>query len=49
VEHLAAERFRTRAAAALAADVTLADELDARRIDPYRAAAMLVDETPAAE
>jgi len=49
VESLAAARFRLRAAAALEADRTLADELEARRIDPYRAAAMLGDETAAAE
>jgi LAO/AO transport system kinase len=49
VESLAAARFRLRAAVALEADRTLADELEARRIDPYRAAAMLGDETAAAE
>lgn len=48
VESLVAERFRLRAAAALADDEKLADELEARRIDPYRAAAMLVEETAAA-
>ena len=41
VESLAAERFRLRAAEALRADPRLADELEARRLDPYRAAAML--------
>ena len=41
VESLAAERFRVRAAEALRADPQLADELEARRLDPYRAAAML--------
>ena len=41
VESLAAERFRLRAAEALRADPQLADELEARRLDPYRAAAML--------
>jgi GTPase len=49
VESLAAARFRLRAAAALGSDGALADELEARRIDPYRAAAMLNDETAAAE
>ena len=49
VEHLAAERFRTRVSAVLAADETVAEGLESRRIDPYRAAAMLVDETAAAE
>lgn len=48
VESLAAERFRLRAAAALATDDALADDLEARRIDPYRAAAMLSDETAVA-
>ena len=48
VESLAAERFRVKAAAALRSDGALADELAARRIDPYRAAAMLMDETAAA-
>ena len=43
VEALAAERFRGRVAAALEADPSLAGELAARRIDPYGAAAMLVD------
>jgi LAO/AO transport system kinase len=49
VEHLAAERFRTRVAKAIAADPTVVGDLESRRIDPYRAAAMLVDETAAAE
>jgi LAO/AO transport system kinase len=48
VESLAAARFRVRAAAALATDGALADELISRRVDPYRAAAMLADETAAA-
>ena len=48
VESLAAARFRVKAAAALTSDGALADELVARRIDPYRAAAMLTDETAAA-
>jgi LAO/AO transport system kinase len=43
VEGLAAARFRVRVAAALADDEALADELEARRIDPYRAAAMLTE------
>ncbi len=48
VESLAAERFRLKAAAALKTDGALADELVSRRLDPYRAAAMLADETAAA-
>lgn len=48
VESLAAERFRMRAATALTTDGALTDELVARRLDPYRAAAMLADETAAA-
>jgi LAO/AO transport system kinase len=47
VESLAAARFRVRAAMALTTDGALADELVARRLDPYRAAAMLADETAA--
>jgi LAO/AO transport system kinase len=48
VELLAAERFRARAASALAADGELADDLAARRTDPYRAAAILAERaTPA--
>jgi LAO/AO transport system kinase len=43
VETLAAERFRLRASAVLATG-SLADDLATRRMDPYRAAAMLVDE-----
>jgi LAO/AO transport system kinase len=42
VESLAAERFKMAAAEALRADPALADDLAARRLDPYRAAAMLV-------
>ena len=42
VESLAAERFRTVAAGALEGDAALTDDLTARRIDPYGAAAMLV-------
>jgi LAO/AO transport system kinase len=49
VESLAAARFRLRAAAALEADGSLVDELEARRIDPYRAAAMLGDESAVTE
>ncbi len=41
VESLAAERFRLRAAAALALDPKLAEDLSARRIDPYRAASTI--------
>jgi LAO/AO transport system kinase len=48
VESLAAARFRVKAATALATDGALADELVSRRLDPYRAAAMLADETAAA-
>jgi GTPase len=48
VESLAAERFRLKAATALKTDGALADELVSRRLDPYRAAAMLADETAAA-
>jgi hypothetical protein len=43
VESLAAERFRALAAAALDADGSLAEDLVARRVDPYRAAAILVE------
>ncbi len=42
VESLAAERFRVDASAALRGDAALAGALTGRRIDPYRAAAMLV-------
>jgi len=48
VESLAAARFRVKAAVALTTDGELADGLVARRIDPYRAAAMLTDDTAAA-
>jgi LAO/AO transport system kinase len=47
VESLAAARFRVKVAA-LTADGALAEELVSRRVDPYRAAAMLADETAAA-
>jgi len=43
VEALAAERFRTRAATTLAADPALAEDLASRRLDPYAAAAMLLE------
>ena len=43
VEALAAERFRTRAATALAGDPALAEDLASRRLDPYAAAAMLLE------
>jgi LAO/AO transport system kinase len=42
VEALAAERFRSNAAARLAAEPELTADLEARRIDPYAVAAMLV-------
>jgi LAO/AO transport system kinase len=42
VQNLAAERFKVAAAETLRADATLGDDLAARRLDPYRAAAMLV-------
>jgi LAO/AO transport system kinase len=41
VESLAAERFRIRAGAVLAGDRQLAEDLAARRVDPYRAAEIL--------
>jgi LAO/AO transport system kinase len=41
VEGLAASRFRVRVAAVLADNPELADDVEARRVDPYRAAAML--------
>jgi len=47
VESLAAERFRLHAAATLEADARLVDDLAARRIDPYAAAAHLIDSSPA--
>jgi LAO/AO transport system kinase len=43
VEILAAERFRALAAIAFAADESLAEDLVARRTDPYRAAAILAE------
>jgi hypothetical protein len=48
VESLAAARFRVKAAIALTADGALADDLVSRRVDPYRAAAILAGETAAA-
>jgi len=48
VESLAAERFRREASLVLAADPALVESLEARRLDPYRAAAMLVREAAAA-
>ncbi|MDH5224687.1 MAG: methylmalonyl Co-A mutase-associated GTPase MeaB [Actinomycetota bacterium] len=44
VEALTAERFRLQVASALADDAALVEDLVERRIDPYRAAAMLVGE-----
>jgi LAO/AO transport system kinase len=43
VEVLAAERFRVRASAAVDRDGRLLDDLEAGRIDPYRAATLLVE------
>jgi LAO/AO transport system kinase len=45
VEALAAERFRVSAAATLESDPGLVDDLAARRLDPYAAAAMLVEKS----
>ncbi len=42
VEALAAERFRATASRVLEGDAALTGDLTARRVDPYRAAAMLV-------
>jgi LAO/AO transport system kinase len=44
VESLVAERFRLRAGEALRLDPSIAEGLEARRLDPYRAAAMLVEQ-----
>jgi hypothetical protein len=41
VEALAAERFRVRVAASFDDALSLAEDLAARRVDPYRAAAIL--------
>lgn len=49
VESLAAERFKLAASRALDADGDLAGELAARRLDPYRAAAMLVEKAASTE
>jgi LAO/AO transport system kinase len=49
VESLAAEGFRTRVAAAFADDPALARDLVARRVDPYRAAAILASTAATAE
>jgi LAO/AO transport system kinase len=49
VESLAAEGFRTRVAAAFADDPALARDLAARRVDPYRAAAILTSAAATAE
>lgn len=49
VESLAAERFKLAAARALEGDGDLAGELAARRLDPYRAAAMLVETAASTE
>ncbi|MGZ5213788.1 MAG: methylmalonyl Co-A mutase-associated GTPase MeaB [Actinomycetota bacterium] len=48
VESLAAARFRVKAALALTTDGALAEDLVSRRVDPYRAAAILTGETAAA-
>ncbi len=48
VESLAAARFRVKAALVLTTDGELADDLVSRRVDPYRAAAILAGETAAA-
>lgn len=47
VESLAAARLRSRVRAMLAEDGSLADDLAERRVDPYRAAAILMDRVPA--
>ena len=49
VESLAAEGLRTRIAAAFDADHSLQDDLAARRVDPYRAAAILETTAAAAD
>jgi LAO/AO transport system kinase len=43
VESLVAERFRVRVSRALEADPGLVEDLAARRVDPYRAAAILAE------
>lgn len=47
VESLVAARLRGRVRAMLADDGSLVDDLAARRVDPYRAAAILMDRVPA--
>ena len=49
VEALAAERFRVRVAAAFDDAPSLAEDLAARRVDPYRAAAILGETAAARE
>jgi LAO/AO transport system kinase len=49
VESLAAERFRVRVAAAFDDAPSLAEDLAARRVDPYRAAAILGETAAARE
>ena len=49
VESLAAEGLRARIAAAFDADPSLQDDLAARRVDPYRAAAILETTAAAAD
>jgi LAO/AO transport system kinase len=49
VESLAAERYRARAAAAFDAEPGLVEDLAARRVDPYRAAAILGARTATAD
>ncbi|MEO8292335.1 MAG: methylmalonyl Co-A mutase-associated GTPase MeaB [Actinomycetota bacterium] len=49
VESLAAATFRTRVAAAFDATPTIADDLAARRVDPYRTAAILEATAASAE
>jgi LAO/AO transport system kinase len=49
VESLAAERLRGRLRGALERDAGLADDLAARRVDPYRAAAILTERVPSGD
>jgi LAO/AO transport system kinase len=46
VETLTAERLRAGARELLASDVALANDLSERRVDPYRAAAILAERVP---
>jgi LAO/AO transport system kinase len=46
VESLTAERLRGAIRELLDADVSLVDDLAERRIDPYRAAAILMERAP---